>query len=83
MINGVYNKKLCNEGYKICYDGIKGKFAQNKYLLSLLKTTSPKILAVATTDHLWGTGIVLRDTCTLDADKWSSTGWLSCMLITI
>ena len=82
-IKGVDVEKWHNEGYELCYDGIREKFAQNKPLLSLLKTTTPKILVEATSDHLWGTGITLRDTCALDINKWSSTGWLSHMLITI
>ena len=44
---------------------------------------TPKILAEATTDRLWGTSIRLRDMCALDIEKWSGTGWLSRMLITI
>ena len=48
-----------NEGYEVCYDGVREKFQQNNALLALLKSTSPKILAEATTDHLWGTGIAL------------------------
>ena len=40
----------------------------------------PKIIAEATTDHLWGTDIALRDSWALDHEKWHSTGWLSCML---
>ena len=72
-----------NEGYGICYEGIKEKFHQNPMLLSMLKTTSPKILAEATPDRLWGTGIALRDNGALQKDKWTSTGWLSKMLFTI
>ena len=49
----------------------------------MLKTTTPKILAEATQDRLWGTGIKLRDTCALDTEKWSGPGWLSRMLHTI
>ena len=82
-IKGVDNEKWRNEGYDLCFDGVREKFAQNRPLLSLLKTTSPKILAEATLDHLWGTGIALRDTSALNTDKWSSTGWLSRMLLTI
>ena len=76
-------EKWHNEGYELFYDGIREKFTQNKPLLSLLKTMTPKILAAETSDHLWGTGVALRDTCALDIDKWSSTGWLSHMLIAI
>ena len=35
------------------------KFLQNPSLLAMLKTTSPKILAEAMADRLWGTGIQL------------------------
>ena len=41
-IKGVDNEKWCNEGYELCFDGVREKFAQNQPLLSLLKTTSPK-----------------------------------------
>ena len=82
-IKGIDNVKWHNEGYELCFDGVREKFAQNPPLLSLLKTTSPKILAEVTLDHLWGTGVALRDTSALNTDKWSSTGWLSRTLITI
>ena len=81
QINGVAREKWQNDGYEVCYDGIHEKFIQNPPLLSMLKTTKPKTLMKATSDHLWGTGIPLRDNCALD--KWSSPGWLSRMLLTI
>ena len=49
-INGVDNERWRNEGYEICYDGVREKFLQNATLLTLLQLTSPKILAEATTD---------------------------------
>ena len=82
-INGVDRDKWLNEGYEICLDGIRAKFSQNPPLLSMLRTTSPKILAEATTDRLWGTGVKLRDTQALNTEKWSGPGWLSRMLISI
>ena len=82
-INGVDKEKWMNMGYELCFDGIREKFLQNPPLLSMLKTTSPKILAEATTDRLWGTGIKLRDTSALDTDKWAGPGWLLKMLLTI
>ena len=82
-INGVDNEKWKHKGYEVCLDGVREKFTQNQPLLSLLKTTTPKILAEATTDRLWGTGVALQDTCALDTTKWHSTGWLSRMLINI
>ena len=77
------NDKWKSVGYELCFDGIREKFLQNPPLLAMLKTTTPKILAEATTDRLLGTGIQLWDTCALDTEKWSGTGWLSRMLITI
>ena len=82
-INGVDKEKWKSVGYELCFDGIGEKFLQNPPLLAMLKTTLPKILAEATTDRLWGTGIRLQDSCALDTEKWSGTGWLSRMLITI
>ena len=82
-INGVDHEKWKNEGYELCFNGILEKFIQNPPLLSLLKASSPKILAEATTDRLWGTGIALRDTNALNTEKWYSEGWLSRMLLTI
>ena len=77
------NEKWKSVGYELSFDGIREKFLQNPPLLAMLKTTTPKILAEATTDRLWGTGIRLWDTCAVDIEKWSGTGWLSRMLITI
>ena len=56
---------------------------QNQSLLQLLKSTTPKTLAEATTNKLWGTGIPLQDSSALQTDKWHSPGWLSRMLMTI
>ena len=69
-------------GYELCFDGIREKFLQNPPLPAMLKT-SPKILAEAMTDCLWGTGIRLQDTYALYTEKWAGPGWLSRMLITI
>ena len=49
----------------------------------MLRTTSPKILAEASTDKLWGTGIKLNDPHALDTEKWVGPGWLSKMLLSI
>ena len=72
-----------NEGYDICYEGIKQKFLQNDALLAQLKSTTPKILAEATLDRLWGTEISLHDKNALEMNNWTSPGWLSKMLINI
>ena len=49
-IHGVDREKWKNEGYEICYSGVREKFLQNSTLLTLLKSTTPKVLAEATTD---------------------------------
>ena len=83
QINGVDADHWCNDGYDICYEGVKQKFLQNDNLLSMLKTTAPKILAEATPDRLSGTGINFHESSALDTCKWTSPGWLSRMLINI
>ena len=50
QINGVDNDKWHNEGYEVCYNGIREKFIQNPALVSMLKTMSTKVLPEATTD---------------------------------
>ena len=82
-INGVNREKWHSDGYEICFAGIREKFMQNQSLLQLLKSTTPKTIAEATTDKIWGTGITLRDSSALQTDKWHSPGWLSRMLMTI
>ena len=79
-IRGFDKDKWHDKGYDICLRGIKAKFEQNDALLAMLKTTGPKILVEATQDHLWGTGVQLRDTNVLNLEKWHGRGWLSHML---
>ena len=47
------------------------------------KTTETKVLAEASNDKVWGTGISLRDSQALNINKWSGKGWLSNMLTII
>ena len=82
-INGVDHEKWHSDGYEICFAGIREKFMQNQSLLQLLKSTTSKTIAEAMTDKIWGTGITLWDSSTLQTDKWHSPGWLSRMLMTI
>ena len=80
QINGVDTERWRNEGYNICYKGIKQKFLQNEALLAKLKSTTPKILAEAMPGRLWGTGVSLCDKSALETNNWTSPGWLSRML---
>ena len=79
-----FNKhQWIQEGYEICERGVGAKFEQNKLLLDMLKTTSPRMLAEASSDKVWGTGFPLRDKDALNSSKWESEGWLSRMLMGI
>lgn len=62
-----FGPKLWNDnGYEICYQGIKAKFDRNADLYKMLKTTSPKLLIESSTDKTWGTGVSIRDSCMLN-----------------
>ena len=71
------------DGYVLCEKGVKEKFMQNKPLLEMLKNTGSLIIAEASKDKTWGTGIPLCDTEALRTSKWKNKGWLSSMLMTI
>ena len=71
------------QGYDLCLPGIKAKYEKNPTLMSMLKTTAPKLLVESTTDKTWGTGIPLKEMEVLNRDKWHNTGWLSSMLMSI
>ena len=49
----------------------------------MLKNTESLILAEASKDKTWGTGIPLHDIDVLRTSKWKNKGWLSSMLMTI
>ena len=60
QIQGVDNTQWRNEGYSICYEGVKVKFHQNLHLFEILKTTYPQLLAEATMDRIWGTATISK-----------------------
>ena len=60
--------RLQNEGFEICFEGIKAKFMQNESLLKMLRTTAPLTLVEASKDRIWGTGIGLHDKNTLNPE---------------
>ena len=69
-----------NEGFEICFEGIKAKFVQNESFLSMLKTTTPLTLIEASKDRIWGTRISLHDRNVLNPESWSNKGWMSRIL---
>ena len=75
--------KWTNKGYKPCAKGIREKFVQNKPLLEMLKGTGSLMLAEASKDKLWGTGVPLRNSNALSTSNWENPGWLSKILTSI
>ena len=62
-------QRWINEGYELCEVGVWAKFEQNPLLLDILKNTTPKIVAEASKDKLWGTGISIKDKDALNQTK--------------
>ena len=81
QINEVDKERWKEEGYAVCLKGITAKFHQNPNLLSMFHTTSPKLIAEASQDQMWGTGVGLRDTNALNKSRWSGNRWLSNILM--
>ena len=65
----------------ICKAGIKAKFSQNQYLLTvLIEKTSNKTLVECANDRLWANGIPLYSNSCLDRQRWISQGLLGKLL---
>ena len=60
-VKGVDYNHWKEDGFDVCPDGLQEKFNQNPLLMSMLKSTKPKLLVEASTNKLWGTGIRIRD----------------------
>ena len=56
----------------MCDGGIYQKFKQNEALKKYLLSTGERRLVEASPDKTWGTGIHLRDDCTLYEATWYS-----------
>ena len=59
------------------------KFEQNDHLVATLLATNNMMIAEASRDKLWGTGISLNDKDALSREKWENPGWLSRILTSI
>ena len=79
-MNGFDSSRWSSDGYTACLDGIKQKFLQNRPILEMLKTMQPKILVEASTDKVWGTGILIRDNSVLNTERWHSVSWMLTIL---
>ena len=82
-VNGFNMQTWVNEGYSLCFEGIKEKFMQNPPLYQMLRSTGTKIIVEASLDKLWGTGISLRDNQALNSSHWYGKGWMSTILTDI
>ena len=79
-----YDQQLWEESAKsLCYDGIKSKFAQNPWLKSLLLSTNDEILAEATFDKVWGTGLPLHQRDCTNRTQWHGIGIMGEILMAI
>ena len=67
----------------MCYDGIKAKFTQNPWLANLLLHTNDEILAEATYDKVWGTGIPLHQRDCTDRTQWNGIGIMGEILMAV
>ena len=66
-----------------CKRGITCKFLQNPPLMNLLVSTGSGILAEASYDKLWGTGVPLHYENALNQNDWTSVGILGEILMKI
>ena len=63
--------------------GIRSKFEQNPTLMNLLLNTGDGIIAEATYDKLWGTGVPLHHNNALKQQDWANIGILGEILMKI
>ena len=68
---------------EMCYPEIKAKFHQNTALLLLLQSTEKQTLVEASHDNVWGTGVSLSDTNSLNRKHWKNIGILGEILMDI
>ena len=66
-----------------CEPGIVSKFQQNPMHMNLLLSTGDTIIAEATYDKLWGTGVPLHHHNALNQDEWANIGILGEILMKV
>ena len=72
-----------NSAKSLCYDGIKAKFTQNPWLANFLLSTNDEVLAEATFDKVWGTGVPLHCRDCTDRTQWHGIGIMGEILMAI
>ena len=79
-----YDQQLLESSAKtLCYDGIKAKFTQNRWLANLLLSTNDETLVEATYDKVWGTGIPLHQKECTDRSQWKGIGIMGEILMAV
>ena len=75
QIRNVDNAKWEEVAGNICHPGIRAKFQQNPLAMdTLVHKMGNKRIAECASDHLWATGISLKDPSSLDDTKWITPG---------
>ena len=70
-----FDKKAWHESApQIARDAVLNKFSQNETLKQKLLSTGDKILAEASREELWGTGVGLHEAGCLDMQTWTGRG---------
>ena len=67
----------------VAYRSLLHKFSQNERLKNKLLSTGTLILAEATRERLWGTGVGLHETGCLDNQSWTGTGIMGTALMKV
>ena len=68
---------------EVLFDINMAKFDQNDKLKTKLLGTAPAIIAEASLDQIYGTGIPINDPCTHDMEKWSGDNLLGKALMQV
>ena len=67
----------------IMYKASKAKFNQNLRVRNFLTSTGDSVLAEASRDVFWGTGLKLDDPTNGERDKWQGNNWLGTTLMRV
>ena len=81
-ITGCKEDAWKEEAEKLCLPGIVAKFNDNPGLADMLLSTKDQTIVKATYDTMWGTGIPLHQSDSLNSKKWKGIGLLGELLMT-
>ena len=81
-IKGYKEDMWKEEAKRLCLPGIIAKFKDNPALADMLLSTRDQTIVESTYDTMWGTGILLHQSDSLDSKKWKGIGLLGELLMT-